>query len=208
MRCRLCKNPTRSFFTEKERVFLCCEGCGAIQLHSSAFLSPQKEKERYLKHHNDVKDPGYQKFVTPITRAILRDYSPAHLGLDFGCGTGPVVTRLLERRNFQIRLFDPFFYWDPKVLKLTYDYIICCEVMEHFHHPKKEFQRLSNLLKPGGRLYCKTSLFSADIDFGHWYYKNDSSHVFFYTAKSLEWIRTAFGFTRLTHHPEFLVFEK
>ena len=30
------------------------------------YLSQEEEKERYKNHNNDVNDPRYQKFVSPI----------------------------------------------------------------------------------------------------------------------------------------------
>lgn len=43
---------------------------------------------RYQKHNNDIEDDGYQKFVAPITTAIMKDFTQNHKGLDFGAGTG------------------------------------------------------------------------------------------------------------------------
>ena len=43
-----------------------------------------------------------------------------------------------------------------------------------------------------------TSIYSEDIDFDSWTYKDDISHVFFYHNKALEWIRKRNGFSQLT----------
>ena len=80
--------------------------------------------------------------------------------------------------------------------------------MEHFSAPKREFSELASLLKPGGKLYCKTSLYSKEIDFDNWYYKNDVTHIFFYTVKSLEWIKTNLTFSALEVHPNAIIFSK
>ncbi|MFW6254556.1 MAG: hypothetical protein ACOC41_06480, partial [Chitinivibrionales bacterium] len=42
-----------------------------------------------------------------------------------------------------------------------------------------------------------TSLYSDDIDFGSWAYKNDYTHVFFYRKETLAWIRNHYGFCGL-----------
>ena len=80
--------------------------------------------------------------------------------------------------------------------------------MEHFSAPKREFIELASLLKPGGKLYCKTSLYSEKIDFDNWYYKNDVTHIFFYTSKSLQWIKDNLDFSALEIHPNAIVFSK
>lgn len=172
------------------------------------YIDPASEEERYRLHNNDVNDSRYQEFVSPITGTVRRDFPPNSFGLDYGCGPGPVAAVELEKQGYKLNLYDPFFANNPGALQNSYDFIICCEVMEHFHHPGKEFQLLYDLLKSGGKLYCKTSLFTKDIDFPGWYYKNDPTHVFFYTKESLEWIRSNFGFKSLHIEPKLIVFGK
>ncbi|MBS3808501.1 MAG: methyltransferase domain-containing protein, partial [Bacteroidales bacterium] len=79
------------------------------------------------------------------------------------------------------------------------------EVAEHFHHPRKEFNRLRNLLKPGGRLYCMTEIYQPDIPFQSWNYKNDETHVIFYHRKALEWIARHLSFSNLIIHNDQLI---
>tara|TARA_B100000795_G_scaffold83576_1_gene60682 strand:+ start:35596 stop:36099 length:504 start_codon:yes stop_codon:yes gene_type:complete len=156
-----------------------------------------KEKERYLSHQNDVEDSGFQKFVSPIVRAIKANHSPKDKGLDFGAGTGPVVSKLLEDLNYKMALYDPFFHPSKAPLLNTYEFIVCCEVIEHLHHPLKEFVLLKKLLKKNGVLYCMTDLLPKKEDFKNWYYKNDFTHVIFYTPKTLQWIQKKVGFKHL-----------
>ena len=164
-------------------------------LHPADFLSPEQEKARYELHNNDVNDPKYQAFVAPVADDIKGNFNPEHEGLDFGCGTGPVITKLLRDEHYNIVTYDPFFCNDTGVLNSEYDYIVCCEVIEHFTHPAKEFMLLKSLLKPGGYLYCMTELFHEDLNFSQWYYKNDETHAFFYHHKAIQWIKTTFNFT-------------
>lgn len=162
---------------------------------SRFWLSPSQEKTRYEAHNNDIEDPGYQQFVAPITNAILRDFRPYHQGLDFGAGTGPVISKVLNDSDYSISQYDPFFHNYPELLQRKYDYIVCCEVMEHFFYPAKEFSTLNHLLLPGGALYCMTHIYSSETNFESWYYKNDPTHVFMYQKETLEWIKSHFGFS-------------
>jgi len=75
--------------------------------------------------------------------------------------------------------------------------VACCEVIEHFYNPSKEFKLLKELLAPNAKLYCMTDIYNENTDFASWYYKNDATHVFFYHAKTFEWIQKEFGFSGL-----------
>lgn len=175
--------------------FFECGVCEGILRDQNDYLSAEDEKARYQDHNNDVNDPGYQKFVSPITDAVLEAFGQDAVGLDFGCGTGPVVSKVLNDKGYELVAYDPFFCNKPKTLERQYDYIVCCEVAEHFHDPHKEFELLRKLLKPGGKLYCMTHLYTKDIDFENWYYRNDPTHVFFYRAETFEWIKEHIGFS-------------
>ncbi|MEW7280790.1 methyltransferase domain-containing protein [Aquimarina sp. 2201CG1-2-11] len=83
----------------------------------------------------------------------------------------------------------PIFVQTKTFLKKRYVYIVCFEVMEHFYNPAKEFGLLKSLLLPNGTLYCKTKLYNSMINFTTWWYKNDPTHVFFYSNSTLLWIK-------------------
>lgn len=163
-------------------------------MNSSDHLSLDAERNRYLAHNNDVHDKNYQEFVSPLVNSIRSHFSTDALGLDFGAGTGPVSTKLLEDNGYMVKKYDPFFWKEIGLLKNTYDYILACEVIEHFRLPKVEFALLRSLLKKGGIIFCMSSIYSESIDFENWYYKNDPTHVFFYHKKSIEWILESFHF--------------
>lgn len=160
--------------------------------------TPMEEKERYELHQNDITDVGYQNFVSPIINAVKNNFYTDSIGLDFGAGTGPVISKILNDDGYKVRQFDPFFFNDINALQLKYDYIICCEVIEHFHSPNKEFELLKKLLKPKGHLYCMTHIYTKEIDFINWYYKNDNTHVFIYQSETLMNIKASYHFSSLT----------
>lgn len=197
--CLLCQNPTASTKTTLNGIiFLTCDTCFVLFKHPQHFVTATVEKERYLKHTNDVTNHGYQKFVSPLVNAIFSKYNTTDMGLDFGAGTGPVVSKLLSEKGYIPALYDPFFHPDTAALQKKYDYIICSEVIEHFYNPNKEFQLLKNLLKPKGTLYCMTELVPKEIPLKDWYYKNDYTHVVFYTEKTMQWIKKKYGFKEIS----------
>jgi len=208
MNCILCNTKLlEPIHNEKPHRFYDCHCCGSIVRSTDTFPNDSIEIERYESHNNDVNDPRYQKFVSPITQAVQTDFDAQNsLGLDFGAGTGPVITKVLKDIGYHLNLYDPFFHPDTSVLNQNYDYIVCCEVIEHFHQPLKEFQLLKELLKPHGKLYCMTDIFRNQIAFENWYYKNDPTHVIFYTEKSLQWIQNKVGFNHLAIEKRLIVF--
>ncbi|MDD2478595.1 MAG: class I SAM-dependent methyltransferase [Victivallaceae bacterium] len=207
MNCTLCGSEVEKLTVFRGNQYFSCGECHSIILNPKSYVSAIEEKKRYEEHNNDVEDKRYQKFVSPIVEKVLADYKEDHKGLDFGAGTGPVITKLLKEKGYNVAIYDPFFANYPERLKEQYDYVMSCEVIEHFHNPKKEFELLKSLLKSGGTLYIKTELYSDDIDFDSWYYKNDITHVFFYHRKTLEWIKRTYEFSNLEIKKDIIIFK-
>ena len=196
--CPLCNSSSTVFYQHKNQLYHQCSNCNGIFVDKK--LRPDSETEilRYREHNNNINDYGYQSFVSPITSTILRDFTKDHKGLDFGAGTGPVISKILKDNSFNIKLYDPFFHNYPNLLDKQYDYIAACEVIEHFHNPKKEFSLLRNLLRQDGKLYCMTNIYNENIDFHTWDYKNDFTHVFIYHKNTILYIKKEFGFSDVT----------
>ena len=158
------------------------------------YFDGANEKNHYEQHNNDVNDLGYQNFTAPVTNTVLEYCSTNMLGLDYGCGKGPVISKQLVEKRYRVDLYDPYFYPDTSYLNNTYDYIFSCEVFEHFYHPFEEIKKLHSILKQGGVLIIKTHLYNNQTDFKNWYYRKDQTHVFIYTFKTFEYIADYFGF--------------
>ena len=196
--CPLCNSVSTIFYKFKKQIYHQCNNCLGIFVDEKLLPDRLAEMLRYEKHHNDIEDDGYREFVSPITSAILRNFNQKHKGLDFGAGTGPIISKILKDNGFRIKQYDPFFHNYPKLLEEKYDYIAACEVIEHFHDPKKEFSLLKDLLLPNGKLYCMTNIYNEIIDFHNWDYKSDFTHVFIYQKETIYWIKEFFGFSDVT----------
>lgn len=199
--CQLCNAKSTLFYKDE---FYKCSCCKAIFRPKEKLLDNEKEKQRYDSHTNDANDLGYQNFVKPITNSILNEFKSADIGLDFGCGKDSPIVKILEENSYKIAKYDIFFYDDKKILEQKYDYIACCEVIEHFYTPKKEFELLKSLLKDSGVLYLMTGIYSDEMDFSKWWYKNDLTHVFIYTKETLYWIKKEFGFKDIKIEKNFI----
>jgi len=205
--CPLCNAEATLFCDKPKHLFYKCSDCEGIFRPKHTFLDAISEKEHYEKHNNDVYDLRYQAFVSPIVDAVLNDFTTNEKGLDFGSGTGPVIAKMLKEKGFQMQNYDLYFANDVSLLTQKFHFVSCCEVMEHFKQPYKEFELLKSLLHPKGKLYCKTVLFTHQKPFENWYYKDDFTHVFIYQPKTLEWIKTEFHFSNLTIKEKLLIFE-
>lgn len=206
--CPLCKFDGALFYEDQRHIFYQCGNCLGIFRSSELLLTKTEEKKRYLLHQCSNRDLGYLNFVDPVIDHIESHFSQNQIGLDYGCGHQPTLSNHLTKKGFEIKNYDPFFYDEQDLLKESYDFIVCCEVMEHFFTPDNEFQRLYGLLNPGGALVAMTHMFDKAIDFSNWYYKNDPTHVFIYSRETLEWISQNYGFKRPKIKDRLIIFEK
>ena len=195
MKCTLCETE---LLKKIDSEYYQCSTCKAYVKDEELWYSTDKEKHHYEQHNNDINDLGYQKFTAPVTNFIVDHLSNDSLGLDYGCGKGPVITEQLKKKGYKIDLYDPYFYPNETYLNKSYDYIFSCEVFEHFYNPKDELFKLKNILKKNGLLIVKTHLFIDQADFTNWYYRKDQTHVFIYTYKTVEYIAKKYNFEIIT----------
>ena len=62
--------------------------------------------------------------------------------LSFCLPLAAALLAMIKDKGFNISSYDPFFANNPELLNCKYDYIACCEVIEHFHNPAREFALL------------------------------------------------------------------
>jgi 2-polyprenyl-3-methyl-5-hydroxy-6-metoxy-1,4-benzoquinol methylase len=160
---------------------------------SQFYLYPEEEKKHYEKHNNDVNDIGYQNFTAPVKQFVLQNQKQSDKGLDFGSGTGPVISKMLLDKGFIITQYDLYFEPIQERLNTKYDYIVCSEVWEHFQQPNKELIQLSKMLKANGRLIVMTLIYADAINFETWHYRLDITHIFIYRKKTMEYIAKKFN---------------
>lgn len=118
---------------------------------------------------------------------------PGDRGLDFGSGPSPVLASMFRREGFEVELFDKFYANDPSVLERAYDFITASEVVEHFENPRVDLDRLYGILKPGGFLGILTGMLPEAGKFSKWHYKNDKTHVCFFSRDTFRWITAEWG---------------
>ncbi len=151
-------------------------------------LDPAAEKGRYDLHRNDPDDPAYRAFLARLMDPLLARLPPGARGLDYGSGPGPTLSRMLEERGHPTAIYDAFYAPDTSVLAQRYDFLTCSETVEHFADPGREWRRFLTLVRPGGWIGIMTQFLDAEVDFAHWYYKNDDTHVAFYSRATFRFL--------------------
>jgi hypothetical protein len=206
--CPLCQNGSVLFYETPRQTFFQCQQCEGIFLNPAQRLTPIKERMRYDLHQNDPDNSGYKAYVKPVIDKIKQNESLSAQCLDYGSGPSSVVIHQLEELGYKPKEYDPFFHPDTSVFDQNYHFITCTEVMEHFYKPLEEFQKLYNLLLPGGQIYCMTRLYDPEIDFSTWFYKNDATHVFIYTEATISYLKTFLGFKNAEIEDRLITFTK
>lgn len=205
--CPLCQHQASVFYEFKQRRYYQCGFCCAIIKDPTQWPDKATEKDRYLEHLNEVVDPRFQQFVSPITETVKGRFNVDDNGLDFGAGHAPVITHVLKQAGYDIEPYDPLFFDNPELLQHKYAYICSCEVIEHFHKPAESFALLRRLLKPDGSLLCMTELYHEGIDFHRWNYKNDPTHVFIYHRNTISYLADKYSFSSFSITGRFILFQ-
>lgn len=205
MNCPLCEEK---LYHKNTSSFYPCANCLGYVKDSLLRYDSKQERNHYLFHNNDVHDLGYQNFVADLVDQITLRCTKEQKELDFGSGSAPVTSYLLQKNGYTIDLYDPYFAPEVDYKNNTYDYIFSCEVFEHFYFPKKEIETLLSILKSNGHLIIKTHLYSEEFDFDSWYYLKDLTHVFIFTKKTMAYIAQRYNLDILLIQERLIVLRK
>ena len=123
-KCVFCDGEKGISFSVREKDYYRCSECDGVFMAQKSRLSPEKQKERYLKHNNNLENDGYVKFLESFIKPVLTYINSAGSKcdkiskiLDYGSGPEPVLVQLLERYktngklscDCEVRGWDPFF---------------------------------------------------------------------------------------------------
>lgn len=188
MHCPLCDGlETGPFHEDRRRPYLRCRVCALVFVPPAYYLARDAERAEYDLHRNRVDDSGYRTFLSRLALPLAARLAPGASGLDFGCGPAPALACMLREAGYSVALYDSFYLPDTGALRDSYDFICATEVVEHLHRPGVELARLWTLLKPGGWLGLMTKLVLDRSAFAGWHYKNDPTHVCFFSERTWQW---------------------
>lgn len=189
MLCPLCHNTQHTHFhTDKKRAYYQCSACKLVFVPPEYHLSSAEEKQIYDLHQNNLNDKGYLQFLNRFIEPLKEKLTGTETGLDFGSGPVPVLATLLENVGFEMAIYDIYYAKDGSALERNYDFICCTEVIEHLQQPKNVLEKLLNLLSTNGILGIMTKRVINVERFANWHYKNDPTHICFFSIDTFAWI--------------------
>ncbi len=209
--------------------YLRCRSCGGISLFEGCYLAVEEQMERYQRHHNELSDPGYARFLCDFVSNCFSFLPETGFGriLDYGSGPSPALVELLRMVSARQREpqhpcrttclpdspslaacvsllchslpklpevegitgWDPFFSHGGNLQEGMADLVLCLEVAEHFERPLEGFAGLARSCAAGGHVAVGTlpvpDTMSIPQGFKGWWYKDDRTHVSFYTERSM-----------------------
>lgn len=214
MICGFCgEGETERFTIGKKanvRTYARCAACGGIIMEEKSRFCKNDQKKRYELHQNTLTDDGYRAFLRTFADGVF-----AYLGangervqtvFDYGSGPVPCLSELLRLdaengtyapllASAEVRAWDPFFAPDTPFFTHGADLVLCLEVAEHFETLEADFLRLASACKTGGYIAIGTLFLTESTDFNSWWYKDDRTHVCFYTHKALTALALRVGLT-------------
>lgn len=207
--CPLCDTPNSAHFhQDKMRSYQRCGTCQLIFVPPSFFLSAAAEKTHYDHHQNSPDDAGYRKFLSRTFDPLNAKLNPNSRGLDFGSGPGPTLSIMFEESGHEMVIYDPFYAPDRSVLDKEFDFITATEVIEHLHNPRSDLDLLWSRLRPNGWLAIMTKRVTSHQAFTTWHYKNDPTHVCFYSEETFYWLAKKWGSVVEFHGKDVVLFQK
>lgn len=182
MKCLICSSDNLSTVSHSSRkaLFHFCPDCEFVFVDPSDCPAPVQERARYETHNNNFEDEGYKNFLKPFWQPFeLR--SPSQI-LDFGSGPNPALSQELRRLGHQVWSYDPYFAPQFPIEK-KFDFIFCCEVIEHCRDPMAEVHKMLSVLTANGEIWIRTELLNLP-KFSTWWYVRDPTHICFFSEKT------------------------
>lgn len=187
--CPLCEEKDLVFYhKDKKREYWQCRICDVVFVPPQFHLNNIEEKAEYDLHQNSSDDTGYRKFLERILQPVLKQIPEKSVGLDFGCGPGPTLSKMFEERGHDMRLYDVYYFPEESALNCQYDFVTTSEVVEHLAHPMEVFSQLWQIVKEEGVLAVMTKRVQGREAFSSWHYKNDPTHITFYSESTVRWL--------------------
>jgi SAM-dependent methyltransferase len=163
----------------------------------------------------NLRDLGFFELETTLlNRSIDSGESANPVALDAGCAAGYFVEYLRERgweasgieisedaarfgiETLRLPILIGDFFSETRLHPESFDLITLWASLEHMHSPSRVFERIHQLLKPGGRLILSTCRygFLARLRGIEWRYMNVPEHLYFFSTANLSALAERSGF--------------
>ncbi len=188
-KCKICLNKTATIHDEQFDInYYHCKECGFIFMDETKIVSSDKEKKQYGYHNNNLENIGYVNMFKDFINKCISPYKNSiKSALDFGCGPGPVLAKLLSENEIETDIYDKYFFPEKIYKNKSYDLITSTEVFEHLKDPLENLHLLKKHLKESGYLAVMTQFHTNSADeFKKWWYRRDPTHISFFTPATFK----------------------
>ncbi len=200
--CKICHNPINKQLLANKKIYHHCTNCDFTYLDLQFHLSPAAEKQRYDQHQNSSDNSRYTEILKAFIDEAISPY-PITKILDYGCGPNPVLANILKSQGYQVDIYDPFYA--PDAPSDTYELISSTEVFEHLAEPLESCKQILKLLKPNGYLALMTKFICPIDEFANWRYKDDTTHISFYSPRTFSEIARILDLDLIKHNSKDIV---
>jgi hypothetical protein len=211
-KCPLCSSLDSdhySYQSKFDRNFYKCSVCDLVFVDRSELLDHSTEKSRYDNHQNNILSEGYEKFLRRLITPLSHLKELKSYGLDYGQGPYPMLIELMNKDGFEnVDGYDPFYSDSQDVFTKKYDFITCCEVLEHMTDVSFELERIQSLLKKNALFIISTGIRTENIDFNNWYYIRDDTHINFLSINTLDWIAQKYNLNLVRTEKDLIIYSK
>lgn len=197
--------------TPKTKILL-CKRCGHYfaqpQIHNKLVAKYYTElnSEFYDVYNLPKKDPLFKEHAS--IRKLVKEKTTNGKILEIGCGYGFLINGFepekwdrfavepsphaanFVQENYKINIQNITF--ENTVFENNFfDVIMFFDVIEHLHDPQLFFNKLSEIIKPGGFIYIGTGSIrslNARISGKNWAYFGSWEHISFFSKKSIRFL--------------------
>ncbi len=188
MNCKICNVQITQVEVINNINYCFCNNCDFVFKDLASKLSKKEEEERYLQHNNSIKDLKYVAYLNNFINLTIIPFYTKGLLLDYGCGPNPVLGQLLAN-NYEVEVYDPFFFPDKAYSKHKYDIITTTEVIEHVDDIIAFLEHLKSLLKDDGIICIMTQFNNYNLNqFKSWFYIRDITHIAFLNLTTFKYL--------------------
>lgn len=189
--CPLCSASAAFYHQDNKREYWQCSVCQLVFVPAQFHLSAQAEKAEYDLHENHFSDQGYQRFLLRALNPVMQRLTPPASGFDFGCGPNPVLAKLASEQGYKMAVYDLYYHHAPEQqanLQRQFDFVMSTEVIEHVWQAAQTWAQLWQCVNANGLLTIMTKRVSELAAFKTWHYKNDATHICFYSIATFEYL--------------------
>ena len=208
MTCKLCHQPTISFFdTHMQCETYHCKPCEFIFKDDACIITQDKELKVYEQHNNSEENLGYvAMFQDFMDKTFLPYREKITAVLDFGSGPNPVLAKIMTKDGFNVEHYDKFFSQQKVYEGKKYDLITATEVIEHISDIQEVMAFFSKHLNPNAYLALMTQFHTNNTEeYMKWWYRRDPTHISFFRPRTFEVLAKQHGFTLLYHDEKKLI---